>query len=340
MQLDDKTANAVTTRPTAEAAGALRWFRKRDLGGGITGTTMEQDFLNDQLGNFIALFFAASITRTKGVSGDSDLLNAIESIVAQGAGRSTLIGHLKRTAPGIIQLQPLVGTKVSVGIDNTILYETGAISFDMASDLEGSEAASTALYLYLRNQAGGLDPQISATAPYLPGGTKPGYKSGDATRRCVGSTWNNIAQDFVECTWLPGGEVLFHSHDGDHEHALALTGAGWQLQAVKLPLCATAFRLLHHFSGDDDAIALAASDAATNPTVPDKILGTNAGEILFEMSEDNSSTRPLQTIEGLMPVADMAAPGFRWTTYGATLNGASAANDVVIKGYHDIFAPR
>ncbi len=340
MQLDDQTANAVTVRPTAAIAGALRWFRKRDLGGGITGTTMEQDYLNDHLGNVIAILAAAGISRTKGAAGDSDMLKAIKSIIAQGAGSSTLNGQLKRTAAGIIQLRPIVGTKVSVGIDNIVLNNTGAISFDMASHLEGGESASVALYLYLRNQSGSLDQQISATAPDLPGGTKPGYKGGDATRRCVGSTWNNIAQDFVECTWLPGGDVLFHSHDGDHEHNLGLLGNGWVSQSVNLPLCASAMRVLHHQISNDQTVALAASDATTSPTVQKRILGTNAGEILFHMTIDSSSNRGGSALDGLLPVANIAAPAFKWTTYGVTLSGTDPINEVVIKGYHDLFAPR
>ena len=342
MQLDDKTANAASVRPTAQAAGAQRWFRARDLGGGITGTTMEADYLNDHLGSVIAILAAVGISRTKGTGGDSDMLNAIKAIVAQGAGRNALVGQLKRTSASVIQLQPIVGTKVSVGIDDVILNETGPISFDMATDLEQSEAASKRLYLYLRNNAGALDAQISETVPDLPGGTKPGYKNGDATWRCIGSTWNNLAQDLIECTWLPGGEVLFHSHDADHEHVLALTQAGWSAaQAVNVPLCAAAFQLLWKCKGNDSAVALAASDATTDPTVIRKIVGTDASEILFEASENNTTQQNEMQLKGKMPIADMASPAFKFTTYGGTLGGTPAArNEIAVTGYTDIFAPR
>ena len=338
MQLDDKTANAVSVRPTADVAGALRWFRERDLGAGITGTTMEQDYLNDHLGNNIALFTAAGITRTKGQAGDSDLLDAIKAIVGLNTPQGALSGHLDRQSPEIIHLQPVDGTDVRVGIDNKVLSKTGNLVWDMTLDLEGGEAPSTPLYLYVRDQAGVIDEQISPTAPDLPGGTKPGYKSGDATRRCIGSTYNDIGSNLVESIWLPGGEVVFKSHDGDHEHALALTQTNWSaVIPVNLPLCATAFRVLWHI--DTGALqrstAIGASDAATNPTVVDTIIGTNASEILLEMTEDPNAGHH-QSQEGIIPVAAIASPGFKFTTFGLALT----KNELVIKGYHCLFAPR
>ncbi len=336
MQLDDKTANAVSVRPTAAAAGALRWFRARDLGGGITGTTMEEDYLNDHLGSVIAILAAGNVTRTKGAAGDSDMLNAFLDLIGQRSP-ATLEGQLKRTSASVIQLQPVVGTEVVVSVDNKQIKKTGVLNFDMATDLEQAEAASKPLYLYVReNPANTLDEQISETVPDRPGGTKPGYKSGDATRRCIGSTWNDVGQDLIECSWGPGGVLRLHSHDGDHEHSLSLTQAGWSsVQAVNVPLCASAFEILWHSKGGVRQAALAASDASTNPTVTEKILGTNASEILHYANMTGPNT-PRRARAGLIPVADMAAPGFKFTTYGGTLD----LNDLVITGWHDIFAPR
>ena len=337
MQLDENTANSVITRPIAAAPGSVRWFRERDLGGGITGTTMDADYLNDLLGCIIDLLLAGSITRTKGASGDSDITDAIKAIIGLEKPQGALVGHLDRQSNSVIHMQPSNGADVVVGIDNKILKTTGNLVWDMATDLEGAEAASTKLYLYVRDNAGVLDEQISATVPDLPGGTKPGYKSGDATRRCVGSTYNDIGSNLIESIWLPGGEVLFKSHDGDHEHSLALTQNLWSaVIPVNIPLCATAFRVLCHIdTAFNRSIAYGASDAATDPTVLNSIIGTNASEILLEMSEDGNAGHH-QSIEGIIPVANIASPGFKFTTY----NQALTKNELVVKGYHCLFAPR
>ena len=334
MQLDDQTANAVITRPTAAAPGAQRWFRARDLGGGITGTTMEEDYLNDHLGSVIAVLAAGGVTRTKGAAGDSDMLNAILALQAR-MNPGQLQGRLKRTAAGIIQLQPLNGTYVSAVIDDVPLRTSGAISWNMASDLEGSETASLKLYLYLKNDAGALDPLISAVVPDLPGDTKPGYKSDDVLYRCVGSTYNNLAQDFIECTWGPGGQVLIHSHDADHEHDIGGTANGWTSQALNLPWCASSVILAVHTAATDRAMAIAASDATTDPTVKHELIGTNASEILLTLGESSVSVEELD-VEGVIPIADPTAPAFLYTTY----NEVFQTLDVAVKGYTCLFAPR
>jgi hypothetical protein len=333
IRIDNATAVAV--RPTIDAAGTPGWWTNGDPGVPTPATIIAADFLNDVQAIIEAVFTAASVTPTKGPGGDNDLLTAINTLANAAVPPDVLVGHLKRTAPGIVQLQPRSGTKVYCSIDNVVLENTGSISFDMASDFDGSEGASEAVYFYLRDQSGTLDPQISATAPDPPGGTKPGYKSGDTTRRCVGSEWNNASQDFVEQSWGPGGEVTFHARDSDHEHALAHTQAGWGSQAVNLPKSASRMRYLWFIDGTNDDAALAASDATTDPTVGGKIIGTNAAEILHAYSGDGSSN-PSTCSPGSIPIADIASPAFKFTTYG----GAVTENDVAIIGYTDLFAPR
>lgn len=330
MQLDENTANSVAVRPTAEAAGAVRWFRERDLGGGITGTTMDADYLNDLLGVMIAVLAAGSITRTKGASGDDDLLDAIKAIIGINRPQSTLDGYLKRTAAGIIQLQPLVGNDVACAIDDTVLRNTGAISFNMAADLEGSEAASTAYYFYLRNDAGSLDAQISATAPDLPGGTKPGFKNGDATRRCVGSMWNDDNQDFPLCTWQPGGVVLLHAHGDDHEHVPASSGPAWADQALNIPLCALAVHVTARLStASGGTTSIGASDAATNPD--GSKLGANGHENLAGV-KTAVGQQLYQDTNAVLPIEDPAVPAISWE--------GDELDELAVIGWVDLFAPR
>ena len=330
-------ATAVGTRPTIAAAGTEGYWTNGDPGLGTPATILEADHLNDLQENLRAIIDAGGVTPTKGPGGDLDLLTAIQAIANGSVPAGTLVGDLYRSSNSVIQLRPRVGTNVFVGIDGVVLSNSGAISFDMASDLEGSESASTAYYLYLRNLAGVLDPQISATAPDLPGGTKPGYKSGDSTRRCVGSVWNNASSNFALQTWLPGGEVLFRSHDADFEPTVGLTGSGWQSRTLNLPLCASAVRILVAADAGSPAGSLVygASDASTNPTSDFNITGANAGEILLALREDAATTAEL-TAEGTLPIADPSAPAVKWSSFGVALS----KHQLVVKGYHDLFAPR
>lgn len=340
MQLDEQTANSVVTRPTAAAPGSVRWFRERDLGGGITGTTMDADFLNDLLGNLIDLLAAGSITRTKGESGDSDLVDAIKAVIGIERAENALVGHLSRQSDSIIHLQPSNGADVQVGIDNTVLKTTGNIVFNMAADLEGAEAASTAYYLYLRNEAGALDAQISATVPDLPGGTKPGYKSGDATRRCVGSFWNNVGENIVECTWMHNGQVLFSNMDADHEHVLADTAStAWQNQNVNLPITAKSMRFIASFQDNTTGIVVyGADDAAGTITAAtqDPFLAGLKDALYWNISTAGADNKG-HAIAGEIPILTPATPAFH---YGLSVAIDVGLHKLKVTGYTDIFAPR
>lgn len=341
MQLDENTANSVTVRPTAAAAGAsVRWFRARDLGGGITGTTMEEDFLNDVLGNLRTLLSAASITRTKGVSGDSDLLNAIKAILGINTAQATLDGQLVITAPGIIQLQPVHGNDVAVAIDDVVIRKTGVLEWNMAADLEGSETASTSFYLYAENDAGALVEKISATVPDLPGGTKSGYENGDATFRCVGSVWNNASQDFVPATYGPGGVVRFHEHDGDHEHALALAkSTSWQTEvALNLPVSAilAAISASGNFALGEGMIVYA-PEGASGGTITDGVHDPKAvADAIAAVVKDGTSNKSGFGIAFDLPIITPAAPKLAY----AMTEDCEEEHTALVTGYTDLFAPR
>lgn len=340
MQLDDRTANAVSTRPTADAAGALRWFRARDLGGGITGTTMEEDFLNDVLGTVINVLAAGGITRTKGAAGDSDFTDAIKAIIGLEKPQGALVGQLFRVSNSVYELRPSSGADVVVGIDNKILKKTGNLVWDMAADLEGAEAASTALYLYVRDNAGVLDEQISPTVPDLPGGTKPGYKSGDATRRCVGSTWNDVGQDFVPAIHGPGGSVMFTAHDADHVVDLVEAATtSWRNQTVKIPITAAGVFIsaAARFPAATGAIYFAVGDATG--TLPagggDPSVSGLENALLHAINSTGSDIKGA-SVQGEIPITIPATPAISYAAT-TTLNGDFW---MIVRGYRDIFAPR
>ena len=339
MQLDENTANSVVTRPTAEAAGAVRWFRERNLGGGITGTTMDADFLNDLLGNLIAVLAAGSITRTKGASGDSDLLNAIKAIFWANTPPSALDGQLVRTGNATIELQPVHGNDIAVAIDNVVIRKTGVLAWDMASNLEGSETPSTPYYLYAENDAGALVEKISAAAPDLPGDTKSGYEAGDASFRCLGSVWNNSANAFVPSTYCPGGVVRFHEHDGDHEHTLQNSQqTSWHTEiALNLPVTALLAKI--NASGEWDTgegmVVFGAEGASGTLTNGSKDTAAFA-DILAAHVVDGTSSKDGYGLQFDLPIKTPAAPKL---AYGLTENMA-ASHRALVLGYTDIFAPR
>ncbi len=341
MQLDDRTANAVTVRPTADTPGAQRWFRARDLGGGITGTTMEEDYLNDMLGNVIALLAAGGITRTKGSGGDNDLLDAIKGVIGFNTTQDTLMGQLFRVSNSVYELRPSNGTDVVIGIDNKILKTTGALSWDMALDLDGSEAASEALYLYVRDNAGVLDEQISATVPDLPGGTKPGYKSGDATRRCVGSTWNDVGQDFVPAIHGPGGSAMFTEHDADHGHDLEeAASVSWRNEVVELPITAAGvFISASCLTPTADGMIMFAADGATG-VIPtggqDPTIAALNNVLLHAAFTGNAGSLKQCSVHGEIPITVPATPAISYVS-NRSLNSDFF---MIVRGYRDIFAPR
>lgn len=332
-------ATAVGTRPTIDAAGTPGWWTNGDPGIPTPATIVEADFLNDLQAIIMAILTAGSVTPTKGPGGDNDLLTALQAVIGLGLPQGHLVGQLKRTGDGIVQLQPLSGVDVLVGIDDAVLANTGSISFDMASHLDGGEAASTPYYLYLRNQSGSLDQEISATAPDLPAGTKPGYKSGDTTRRCVGSIWNNASQHFINCTYGPGGEVLFHEHDADHEYALALTkSTSWQTEvALNLPVTAVRARInASGLWGNGEGMAVYGAEGATGTLTDASADASLLATILAASAVDGTSNADGFGIQFDLPIVTPAAPKL---AYGLT-ETLSADHVALVLGYTDVFGPR
>lgn len=341
IKIDNATAKA--TRDAIDAAGTEGWWTNGDPGGGIPATIIEADWLNDLQAILRAVIDGGSVTPTKGPGGDNDLLTAINVLIGLGLPQGTLVGRLDRDTASIIKLLPSNGTNVICGIDNAVLTNAGSISFDLSA-AEGGESASTPYYLYLRNLAGALDPQVSTTAPDLPGGTKPGYKSGDVTRRCVGSTWNNAAQDIVPCSWGPGGEVRFHQHDADHEYDLTpLTkSTSWREQAINLPVTAdVALCHANVIMTTGDGMAVYGIEGATGiltdvETDPRVAAGAGFAYAIAASTHSGSSNKKGSSVSFEAPIITPAAPKVAW---GLT-DTADSNHILLVTGYRDLFAPR
>jgi len=338
IKIDNASAKA--TRDAIIAAGAEGWWTIGNPGGGDPATIISPDFLNDLQAILRAVIDAGSVTPTKGPGGDNDLLTAINVVVGLGLPEGTLRGHLEITGNGTIELQPLHGTDVQVGIDDVFFNHAGPIVWDMATDLDGTEAPDQPLYLYVRNNAGVLDVQISTTAPDPPDGTKAGYKTADVTRRNVGSVWNNGAQNFTPAQYLPGGLVIFKSPDAGLRFELTLTDledkTTWSNLPINLP--ATAFAAVVNMAGRgttaNGMVVLGIDGAtgtltlgATDPSIVDDAL-------LYCRIHGSQDSAPY-AINGEIPITTPATPAI---SYGITRNLFDAF--FIIRGYRDIFGPR
>lgn len=334
-------ATSAGTRPTIDAPGTPQFWTNGDPGMSIAATILEADWHNDVQEILLAVIAAGGVTPTKGPGGDNDLLVAIRALAGAEVPQSTLVGRLFRVSESIVHLRPVSGADVVVGIDNEIFKQTGNLVFDMATDLDGSEAASTAYYLYVRDLAGALDPQISATVPDLDGGTKPGYKSGDVTRRCIGTVWNDAGQDFVPCIYGPGGSVMFTEHDADHTHDLIETAdTSWRDEAVNVPVSAAGV----FFSASTETPTLtgmllfAASDATgTIPTGGiDPTIAAYNNALLYSLFGGSGGTIKHISIHGEIPIAVPATPAISYVS-NRDLSGSFF---MIVRGYRDIFGPK
>lgn len=358
MQIDEKDPNAVTVRPTPLTLGAeTRWFRDKDPGSGITGTSLLARFFNDVLGNLRALLAAAGVVRTTtGPGGDNDLLNAILNLLAARTQRGTLHGSFEYVSASQVRLRPRLGTRIAIEIDDVVYQKAVDLVFDHALDFSGSETASSPVYYYVHwdpagdGGAGDFVPHATHTSPHLPGGAKPGYHPTNTTWRCVGTAWNGPGSDLVPFT-LRRGRHTFRERVADHYHTLTMTFGGWLDLALNVPDGAGAVSLLVLLRGDDPRVAFGTSDAPgslpTTETVPHSLNDANMQGVLAIAGNETSSnistsggpTQTTQTLQIDLPIADLASPGIR---YGALDEGAAGASNAEMKviAYDDPFAPQ
>ncbi len=260
--------------------------------------------------------------------------------------QEVLSGQLFRSSASVIQLRPFSGTEVVVGIDNKILTKTGNLSWDMAANLEDSESASQRLYLYVRDNAGVLDEEISSIVPDLPSGTKPGYKTGEPTWRCLGGTYNDIGQDLVKGTWGPGGVFDMAEHDADHEAALSVTASlSWQtdteLDNLNIPLSCTSVKIAASIGlNSGDGLICYGSDAATGTLTADASSPTDAGSgfrhVIVYMINSGASGRAGAQCSGWLPILTPSIPKIK---FGITSNQDSD-HALIVTGWRDMFAPK
>lgn len=70
-----------SVRPPVLAGATPGWFKEGDEVSNILGSILTAGFMNDLLGNLLALKAATGVTWTKGVSGDSDLINMLLKLI-------------------------------------------------------------------------------------------------------------------------------------------------------------------------------------------------------------------------------------------------------------------
>lgn len=349
-QIDTATAKA--TRNAAAAPGTEGWWTKGDPGVSEPATIIDEDFLNDLQANIFAVYDAASIAHTKGTGGDDGLLDALRALISY-ATPSSAVGHLQYVNASSVRITPAVLGDIACMIDGVLVKKTGNLTFDMASHLIPSEAASTPYYLYVQNVSGVLTPHIDSVRPYLPGEVKPGYHSsggGLAGYLCVGSFWNDPSQDIVPARWGGHGWAEFFERVSDHVHALGTTvPTAWTAQALELPLCASAVRLVHTATGECYSVVFGASDApGTLPT------GASSGGyahsfgastmigVLVRMhaSVRSESSNDCASGQFEIPISDPTSPGIRWGNLQEWATPQITFNEIAVNGYQDIYAPR
>lgn len=190
--------------------GTTGHFRRPNPGGGIEGTIVTPDWAEDVQETLAHPIEAAGITLGKGDF--TQLTAAINALIASALAPSfkgKLIGRLERVDGANARLTRGFEGNVYVDADGNFLSQATDLGFDMAADIDGSETADTFYYLYVEPTGGPpvdtLTPHISATPPLLaPSGGKLYYHPTNPTWRCIGSVYNDSAQDLVHFDVVEG----------------------------------------------------------------------------------------------------------------------------------------
>jgi hypothetical protein len=345
IRIDNSTA--VGTRPTITAAGTQGFWTNGDVPGAIPATILEADWFNDLDANIEALFDAGGITGTKGPGGDTDLLDALNAIIASAAYRGHPIALLERVGPAELRFRPIVGASIYIPIDGVIRSQASALSWDMVADIEGSEAAKTWYYLYVEWTGSALGVKISATAPDPPGGTKPGYHPSTSGFVCVGQWPNDTAQNLVDAAYSNGWLNLSGS-PADFQYDLGTTfPTAWTQQALFLPETCYRIKANAALSNARSAYGMIGEDRSLT-ALPN---GSNENDGFFDEAgyEDithgigsNSSGFIHGSFEEFeLTIIDPTAPAFKWGLVDLSGDSGGANDfDFRVKAINDLYGPR
>jgi hypothetical protein len=273
-----------------------------------------------------------------------------ELVALQGSPANLKIGHLVTTDVTTITLSPGTFGNIVMAINGKILTRSADLIFILddfgvgGSVLDvGSEAVSTAYYLYIDDIAGVMTPVISVTPPVLPGAAGVvGYHPTRTDELCIGSFWNDAGEDIVNTIWGPGQEVRFINMDGDHQISPSATAAVvWKTQAVNLPETASHIILSAHGESPSASGLLGfavgnATGAVTALANRISAMGTSGPFCLYATVWDSGGDiNGFGLAEMSIPVTVPASPQFSYAIT-RTLNGTLEVN---VLGYRDHFAP-
>jgi hypothetical protein len=260
------------------------------------------------------------------------------------ADPSELIGILERIDNTSVMFRPSIGDNLVVNVDGVRLTRNTDLIFILGdfgvggSHLDtGLEDSSTPYYLYINNDAGVMEPVISATAPHDIGDAKPGYHPTRTDERCIGSIWNNASETIVPF-FMNGNEVLFTLHDNDHEHSLVnFASTTWLTVTLEIPLTATSVKI--NFTGRSTSgvgmVCYGASNASGTLT-SDSSDPRHNNSILLATICGTTTTNQGVGVSGVIPIADRTTPAFK---YANTRNLTDEHVGLVI-GYTDMWAPK
>jgi len=200
-----------------------------------------------------------------------------ELVALQGNPANLRIGHLVTTDVTTITLSPGTFGNIVMAINGKILTRSADLIFILddfgvgGSVLDvGSEAVSTAYYLYIDDVAGVMTPVLSVTPPVLPGAAGiVGYHPTRTDELCIGSIWNDVGEDIVPAIWTPDGMVMFTEHDSDHTHDLIeAASTSWRNEVLSIPETAVGVIISASvLTPTVDGMVMFAADGATG-TIP------------------------------------------------------------------------
>lgn len=263
------------------------------------------------------------------------------------ADPSEFVGILEWIDDTSVRLRPGTGDNLVVNVDGARLTRSTDLTFILddfgvgGSHLDtGSEANSTPYYLYINNNAGVMEPVISASAPHDIGGVKPGYHPTRTDERCIGSFWNNVSED-IKPFYMDGNKVMFKDHDADHEHDLTeAASTSWVNLPLNLPLTALAVSISASakWGAAGNGMVCWGVDGATGTLTSTNMDPTAAGfeDVILYAASSSSQDANGYSVQGKIPIDDRANPA---VSYGVTRN-LSSDHFMIVNGYTDIWAPK
>jgi hypothetical protein len=246
---------------------------------------------------------------------------------------------------------------MSIDIDGVRLTQTAPLTFTLGdfgvglSNLDvGLEASSTPYYLFVWNDGGVITPVISATPPDDIGGTKPGYHPINTGQRCIGSIWNNSAENITPFI-MNGNKVQFTTKDmTDHlfsdSSSPAFNGAStstWRNLNLPLPLTCISveFNAASNMPAANCVFVLGAGNASSNP-LERELQNSGNADVLYAARARGSDDGSGFSITGSIPIVNRLVPNIRYAMVDSSISNSGSDDNPYWHtiGYTDLWAPK